>query len=53
MTDWSFENYHLWRNMFPECSSIEQSPINITTDNLNECNLMCQLETFYKNSNSL
>ena len=50
MSDWSFENFYLWRNMFPECSSIEQSPINITTDNLNECNLMCQLETFYKNS---
>jgi carbonic anhydrase len=50
MSDWSFENFYLWKNRYPECSSTEQSPINITTDNLKECNLMCQLETDYKNS---
>jgi carbonic anhydrase len=50
MSDWSFENFYLWKNMYPECSANEQSPINISTDNLKECNLMCQLETYYKHS---
>ncbi len=50
MSDWSFEDFYLWRNTYAACSSMEQSPINIDTDILKECNLMCQIETNYKHS---
>ena len=50
MSDWSFEDFYLWKNTYAACSALEQSPININTDVLKDCNLMCQLETDYKNS---
>ena len=50
MSDWSFEDFYLWKNTYAACSSLQQSPININTDELKDCNLMCQLETDYKNS---
>ena len=48
--DWNFSNYYLWRNSFPECSGMEQSPIDISTsqDVLEECSIMCQLDLKYK-----
>ena len=50
MSDWSFEDFYLWKNTYAACSALEQSPVNIDTDIMKECNLMCQLETDYKNS---
>ena len=50
MSDWSFEDFYLWKNTFAECSGLEQSPIDINTDELKNCNLMCMLETDYKHS---
>ena len=50
MSDWSFQDFYLWRNTYAACSSTEQSPINIDTDILKECNLMCQIDTNYKHS---
>lgn len=50
MSDWSFEDFYLWKNTYAACSALEQSPININTDVLKDCNLMCQLETNYKHS---
>ena len=44
MSDWSFEDFYLWKNTYAACSALEQSPININTDVLKDCNLMCQLK---------
>lgn len=50
MDDWKFDNYYLWRNKHAECGGENQSPININSDELVECNLMCDIETLYKPS---
>lgn len=44
--DWNFEDNVLWENDFPTCSTLsnEQSPINIESSDVTECNLLCKAE---------
>ena len=46
--NWNFNEPYLWSKDFTECSSTEQSPINIDTENLTQCKLLCQLDTNIK-----
>ena len=52
-TDWSFQEPELWSNLinynsgsraFPKCSLMQQSPININTDLLINCDALCELK---------
>lgn len=53
--DWNFEDNIIWRDKYPLCNttSLEQSPINIDSTNVSECNLLCKLEFNSKPSNCL
>ena len=44
--NWNYQNNLLWNNNFPLCgaSSREQSPINIDSSNVTDCDLLCQLK---------
>jgi len=45
--DWSFNAPEEWEFIYPSCSK-NQSPINIVTDLLVNCNLLCELAFRYK-----
>ena len=50
MDKWSFQSSFLWQNDYPECGNLTQSPINIDTTLLQECNTLCDFDTIYKTS---
>ena len=45
---WSFNESFLWQNDHHECGNSKQSPINIDTTIIQECNTLCDFETIYK-----
>ena len=47
---WSFEDTESWKVMFPNCAIKNQSPINISTDNLLDCDKLCELSMKYVSS---
>ena len=49
-TKWSFEDPDSWSEKFSNCSSKYQSPVNISTDTLVNCNILCKLGLNYKKS---
>ena len=50
MSIWSFKNSKKWGKKYDKCSLDNQSPININTDNISECYLLCLLKLNYKKS---
>ena len=48
--NWSFNDSFSWGNEFRQCDYSKQSPININTDNVKECNSMCDIKFHYKPS---
>ena len=51
MDKWSFNDSFIWENNHPECGNNKQSPINIDTNLIKECNTLCDFDLIYKNSN--
>lgn len=49
--NWSFTDSFTWQKKYPFCSGMKQTPINIDTNLIQECNTLCDFETMYKNSN--
>lgn len=49
-TDWSYRNYIKWKKNYPACSGKKQSPINIDTNNISECNGLCSMSMLYTSS---
>ena len=47
--DWTFDEYYLWGNTYTAADGDSQSPVDISSINMKECNLMCQLKYNYKN----
>jgi carbonic anhydrase len=47
---WSFADSFTWSNSFPRCSSKNQSPINIDTENIQNCQSLCDFKTLYQPS---
>jgi carbonic anhydrase len=52
MTDenWAYRNYLRWKKDYPMCAGKNQSPINIDTSRVADCNETCRLAARYKNS---
>jgi len=48
--NWSYRNYIRWKKNYPKCSGKKQSPINIDTSNISECNGLCSLSVRYNPS---
>lgn len=48
--NWSYRNSYRWKRNFPQCNSDRQSPINIDTSKVSECNELCRLSTRYNPS---
>lgn len=46
--NWTFEDFYLWGNTYTEANGDFQSPINVSSTNMKECNLLCQLKYNYK-----
>jgi carbonic anhydrase len=44
MESWSFNDSIIWENMYPICGSNKQSPININSETVTDCNLLCQVK---------
>ena len=49
-SNWSYRNSYRWKRNFPKCSGDRQSPINIDTSNVADCNELCRLSTRYNTS---
>jgi carbonic anhydrase len=47
---WDFSNSNRWSKYYPECKSKNQSPININTSDIVDCNQTCRLSLLYKPS---
>jgi carbonic anhydrase len=45
--NWAYQNYMRWKNLFPNCAGSYQSPINIDTSKIAECNETCRLSVRY------
>ena len=39
MSKWSFSENYYWKNEFPQCGGPYQSPINLDTELIQECNI--------------
>jgi len=51
MTDnWAYRNYLRWKKDYPQCAGDKQSPINIDTSNVADCNELCRLSVRYQPS---
>ena len=48
--NWAYRNYLRWKKDHPKCSGNKQSPINIDTSRVADCNETCRLAARYKNS---
>ena len=46
--NWSFDDYDTWDDIYLECSSKTQTPINIITESLINCKILCKLGITYK-----
>ena len=49
-TNWAYRNYLRWKKNHPKCAGKLQSPINIDTSNVSDCNQLCKLSVNYKSS---
>ena len=48
--DWSYMEEENWVGKYPVCASNNQSPVNISTETVLKCNLLCKLANLYKPS---
>lgn len=48
--NWAYEESFLWGNIYPQCNSLKQSPVNIDTSDIKECRTLCQMKHKYKES---
>jgi carbonic anhydrase len=45
--DWSYKNDFRWKETYPSCKENKQSPINIDSSNIAECNGLCSMSARY------
>ena len=50
MNNWSFKDSKNWDKKFNKCNSDNQSPINIDSENIEPCHLLCLLDLNYDKS---
>lgn len=47
---WAYSNNSSWHNQYPEAKGNNQSPININKEDVLECNVLCDINLYFKSS---
>lgn len=50
---WSYSNSIYWKNKYPDAKGNNQSPINIDKNNINLCDILCEISIKYAKSNCI
>ena len=51
--EWNYNESFLWGNNYPQCNGLNQSPIDISTEESKECRTLCNIDQDINLQNAL